>query len=390
MSLEAEQAVLGAMLTDNRSVYRFGALEPGDFDSPLHARLFAAMREAIDQNKPVDALTVDSLVEGEQDWEYLVNLSHSFPSIENAPAYAGMVRSASKHRRSKKILSAALAKLESDPKADITEDVLRRIGSLATNDRPDVTLGAAIEVAKADRAEAEEARRNGRISGVSTTIPSVDAITGGFKNSRLYVLGGRPGSYKSALAWQICIKAARLGTPCGYLSLEMPPEELGERALLGGTDANLPVRIDSTSRRLNDLCARMMEWRTRHGIAFVVVDHLQLVIAKGSERRHELAGITRKLKELAMDLSIPVLALSQLQRNVEKENRMPIMSDLAESGSIEQDADGVMFLARLEQPGGPDASEWFFAIEKMRGGRARTRPIPLRVDGARMRVGESV
>jgi replicative DNA helicase len=229
----------------------------------------------------------------------------------------------------------------------------------------------------------------------------------------MVVLGGRPGTYKSAIAWQILLRAASRGTPVGIVSLEMNHAELASRALAHELKINghafvsgdrrvveevqrrqnpdmrqWPIRIDSRSTKLGEIIARIIEWKYRYDIQLACLDHIQLVAHEKSQNRFlELSEVSRQMKLLAMRLDIPILVLSQLSREVEKENRQPRDSDLRECGNLEQDADIIIF-THCKKGKGIEEDNHEMILSKQRGGAAR-QVIDLVVNGEYFLVGEA-
>ena len=389
-STEAEQAVLSALLQDNRTLYSLGALEPGDFSDAFHARAFTTIRERIGGGNAVDVLSLEDWFEGQDEFRYLAECARAPYSIRNAGEYARIVRERSKRREARRVMSEGLKRLDEEPGADVVGDVMSGLEQAATRTVSDASFADVVDAAEAWNLEVQS-RKHG-IMGVSTTLPTLDEYLGGLQGSRVYVLGGRPGRFKSVLAWQICLHAGRRGKPVGMCSLEMPRYELGQRAFAAEMgNREWPIRVDDRSRTLPEISARLCEWRHRFAIELAVVDHIQLVRAANPRTRfEELAEVSRRMKDLAMELSMPVLLLSQVAREVAKERRAPRLEDLRECGNLEQDADCVMFIHCDESQGrtGPAGDAYSLLIAKNRGGASRTRPIELHVDGAKMRVGE--
>jgi replicative DNA helicase len=277
---------------------------------------------------------------------------------------------------------------------------------------PDKSFAIALDEAVKSANEACKRRSAGTIAGLSTTFPTLDKLTGGLHGPKMVVLGGRPGTYKSAIAWQILLRAAKRGLPVGMISLEMGAAELGVRALASelkfsghafasGDRQTLadyhtkmrpelrdwPIRIDDHSTYLSEIVSRIIEWKFRFDIQIACIDHLQLIHhQKAANRFQELSEVSRQMKLLAMRLGIPIVLLSQLSREVERDNREPRLSDLRECGNIEQDADIVIFTRCI--PGqGQGEDEYELILAKQRQGAAR-RVISLAINGEHYFVGE--
>lgn len=250
----------------------------------------------------------------------------------------------------------------------------------------------AVEVAK---------HRDGGL-GVSSTLDGLDAYIGSLYGPRFAVCGGRPGTYKTTYAWQICTSAAKRGNPVAFISLETGAWELALKALARelkipfhklfrgepgavtklqradtGQIEGWPVWFDDSSKTLAEVRARIAQFQYAHSIRLAVVDYIQLLKTPSRNRFEELGEISRTLKLLAMELSIPVLALAQLNRECEREKRRPKLSDLRECGNIEQDADLVVLLHREDdaEDNGKDKHETHCGQESTRPGKRRNSTI---------------
>ena len=372
---EAEQAVLGGLLADNKALFRLPELEPDDFGAELHQLLYRSISDAIADGRSVDALTVADLVPNDEAWRYAVNLSTTFPSSANIPAYAEIVRDHGRGRKLRSALSQTEDLLAAQGYGEAESFLLEKVLAVGRAMRPDVDLDEAMDAAAA--------RTNK--DGLSLTIPTLTEALNGLQPGRFYVLAARPGGYKSALALQIAVAAAAAGVGAGYISREMPHAELADRAKqMGIYRPSLPLRIDDTSASLDQISARIRQWKHQRSVGLVVVDYIQLLRASGETRQQQVGAITRALKGLAMELEIPIIGISQLNRASESENREPRMADLREAGDIEQDADVVIFIHRQPAADGPKWDRFFFLLAKNRGGQCRINPVPARVEGFRI------
>lgn len=379
---QAEQAVIGCLLVDNQSIYRMGGLEDIDFQDEVHRRLFTILRDVILDGRAVDTLTAQEFCEGDGEWAYLCEMARAVPSAVNAGSYAQILRRA-RARKSLGHIGRQLAENAAgfeDP-AELVSETMLEMSRMMVRDRADMSYtesGALYDVHQQhdDRA-------------VSTGLPTLDSVLGGgLRPGRLYVLGARPGCYKSAFAQQILMRACANGKGAGLLSLEMPPEEIFHRGKRAGFGLTSDMRIDCESYDIDAIAARIAEWKYRHDVSLVAVDYLQLIGGKGRNRFEVLCDISRRLKLLAKQFDIAILAPAQLSREVEKEQRTPRLSDLRECGNIEQDADCVLFIHH--KPGNAEKDEEYsLIVAKQRSGMARCRPIKLMVDGPRFRVWEA-
>jgi replicative DNA helicase len=408
---QAEKAILGAILLDNgRLSDATDLLAPSDFFRAAHAHLFERMIAMADAHRPIDLLTLQDdlirlgLLDAIGGASYITSLTDGMPRRSHVGQYARIVAEKSRLRR---LIAGANRMLErayaaSDDAAAVLEDAERDILGLA-----DQTLTTGFESMRTiasrglDLIEQWHQNRQ-RVIGVPTGFTDLDDLTHGLQAGTLVVLGARPGVGKTSLAMNIAQHAAAAGKVIGVFSLEMPKEELFVRQLasearidghrlksghLGerdwgrvshaiGTLAESPIHVDETaSIRAFEIRSRARRLKAEHGVDLLVIDYLQLMGTGGPERRREsnraleLGDITASLKVLAKELRIPILLLSQLNRDMEKRGNKPRLSDLKESGSIEQDADIVMFLYRPETPEhGEDEHVTDLIIAKHRAG----------------------
>lgn len=375
-SAEAEQSVLGSLMHDPVAIDRAQPLTAADFFDARHGDIYTAAQALAAHRRPIDPVTLfDQLGAAEVGGvAYLTALAMSVPSARNVARYAEIVREHAQQR----ILVAA---------ADEAMEIARGDGTVADKlDRIAATLAvlSGRQVLRAPRklsdialqrtAHYEALQAGDVVAGWPSHIPSLDrALSGGFRPGKLYFVGARPAVGKSSLSAQILIDLARDGHPGLMLSQEMAAEEVADRAVsnIGRIDyarlqtgrmrdddwtravemlhemSSLPVWVDDQpALTVGDIRnkARMVP-----GLQVLVLDYLQLcsksVGTKAGNRNSEIEEISRGLKALAMEMGLAVIALSQLNREVEKRaGQRPQLSDLRDSGSIEQDADAVLFL----------------------------------------------
>jgi replicative DNA helicase len=387
--IEVEKAVLGAMLIDNESISRVvEAL--GDetaFYNSIHRRVFKAILALFDRGEPADQVTVSEELAREGDLESvggaatIAALASEMATAVNAEFHAKIVLESALRRRL--IDSATQTVEESYQKTEDIREVIdraeQRIFSIAERElgKGVVSLSSVLD----ETFEAiERAHQNkDELSGVTTGYDDLDEITGGFQRSDLIILAARPAMGKTALGLCMARNAAvKRKIPVLFFSLEMATHQLAQRLLVAearvdfhklrtgnlreedwqrlgtwtGKLMEAPIYIDDTaSISIMEMRAKARRAKSEYDIGMIVVDYLQLMTAHGrvDSREQEIALISRSLKALAKELDVPILALAQLSRAVEQRpDKRPIMSDLRESGSIEQDADMVMFLFRPE------------------------------------------
>jgi replicative DNA helicase len=405
---EAEQALLGAILINNAAYLRVSEfLQPEHFGNAVHGRIFAAVGKLLARGQIANPVTLKNLFD--QDGalteiggaQYLARLAAEAVTIINAEDYGRAVHDLYLRRElitvGEDVVNDAFRQDLDDPARDQIERAEKKLFDLATTGESEGgfhTFGTALTNAILN---AEAAfKRNGKTVGVATGFVDIDRKLGGLHPSDLIVLAGRPSMGKTALATNIAFHAARNykpsqaperhkaaedGAVVGFFSLEMSAEQLATRILaeesgissdrirrgdIGHEDfdrfvlasqrlAAVKLFIDDTpALSVAALRTRARRLMRQQGLGLIVVDYLQLLRpsnqARAQENRvQEISEITRGLKALAKELDVPVLALSQLSRAVEqREDKRPILADLRESGSIEQDADVVMFIFREE------------------------------------------
>jgi len=389
-ALEVETAVLGAMMLDPEAVgHVIEILESADFYKPAHAKIYGAMLALFDRSEPIDMATVASELEKTGELQKcggpsaLIDIADSVFTAANATAHARIIKDKAVLRQLITEAGRIAEECHTAPGdvGDLLDATEGRIFAISENRwRQDFVALADILPQTFESIE-EYNRRGGGITGLSTGFDELDAYTAGLHNSDLVVLAGRPSMGKTALALNIMEHLAiDLHKPCAIFSLEMSKEQLAQRMLCSrarinahsmrtgrlraseysalsiavGPLSEAPIFIDdSASIGILELRAKARRLKAQHGIALIVVDYLQMMHGprNAENRQQEIAIISRSLKALAKELSIPVLALSQLSRQVEQRGgeRRPQLSDLRESGAIEQDADVVMFVYRAER-----------------------------------------
>lgn len=353
-----------------------------DFFRPAHAKLWSAILKLYDTHQSVDVVQLQQLMEDRGTLEeaggldYVVELADSVPSAANAVHYARIVREKAMVRQlikaSGEILRAAYTNPESA--ADLLDEAEQRIFKIAqeSESRQAVELSDLIREA-IERLEASDGQP---LTGVGSGFSDLDTLTGGFQRGELIILAARPSMGKTALALNIAEHMASRSEPVGVFSLEMSASQLVQRVLASrsGVDGDrmrrnalrssefralfaacdelrsAPMFIDDTpGLTLLQLRAKARRMKQQHGLQAIVIDYLQLMTSghKTESRQQEVSEMSRGVKALARELDVPVICLSQLNRAAEqREGHRPRMSDLRESGSIEQDADVIMMLHR--------------------------------------------
>ncbi len=391
-SVEAEQSLLGGLLIDNTAWDRLGGvLTDKDFYRPEHALIYKVIQRLVGDNQPADVITVHEAVKSEQGGDlvgidYLNSLAQSTPSAANIKGYADIVRDRSILRRlievSDSIVSSAFIPEGRSVRTllDEAESRILQIGEEGSRKADYLEIEPLLRSVVARIDELYNRQGGSDITGIATGFIDLDKQTSGLQKGDLVIIAGRPSMGKTAMALNIAENVALAeGLPVVIFSMEMSGEQLASR-LLGSvgrvdqsrmrtgklqddewprvTDAiarlsNTQILIDESGALSSlELRARARRIARNFGgtLGLVVIDYLQLMSGSGSENRAtEISEISRSLKSLAKELQCPVVALSQLNRGLEQRpNKRPIMSDLRESGAIEQDADVIMFIYRDE------------------------------------------
>ena len=431
-NVEAEQALLGAILVNNDAYDRVSDfLKPEHFSEELHRRVYEVASQLIRAGKIATPITLKTFL-GEHDLggvtvpQYLARLAGEATSVINAQDYGRTIYDLAIRRSligiGEEIVNTAYdSPVEASPRTQI-EEAERRLYEVAEQGRYEggfQRFSDALTTALDMAAKAYE--RDGQLSGVATGLTDLDYKMGGLQSSDLIIVAGRPGMGKTALATNIAFNIARgyrfevnpdgshatiNGGIVGFFSLEMSAEQLATRIIAeqsgvasskirrGDITDNEFHRISDAAREMQtipffidqsggisiaQLAARARRLKRQRGLDVLVVDYLQLLSgskSKGDNRVQELTEITTSLKALAKELNVPIVALSQLSRQVEsRDDKHPQLSDLRESGSIEQDADVVLFVYREEyylknrepRPGGEEHVKWMTEMENAHG-----------------------
>ena len=386
-NLEAEQSVLGAILVRPEVLDEVSdLLVADDFYKEAHGRIYKAMLDLYGKNDPVDLVTVCALLKERSQLEgvggavFLAGLSEEVGFAVNAPYYAKLVRQKAMLRRlldaTQEIAGACLAPVDdADVFIDQAESKIFQI-----KESREIQAAYSLDDLVPEEVSRIEKifERKREILGISSGFVDLDRLTSGWQNGDLIILAARPSHGKTALSLNMAYHAARHSqAPTAFFSMEQPKEQLVQRLLasVGQINASrlraarmesqewerfyqvddklrgVPIHIiDKPALTSLEIRSQARRLKSKQGIGLVVVDYLQLARdPKAKSREQEVGGISRSLKALAKELNLPVIALCQLNREVEKRpNRRPVLSDLRESGSIELDADLVLFIYRDE------------------------------------------
>jgi len=418
-SLDAEQSVLGSLLIDKDAVVEVAEfLRPEYFYQDKHTKIYEAVMNLYEAREPVDVVTVSEKLKESKSLKtvggatYLTELVNKVPTSAHAENYAKIVRSLAIKRQ----LISQASKLveesfdEAKPLDEMLDEAEKAIFGLSQQHLSRNFIPIKDALAESfDRLD-ELHKQAGGIRGVSTGFSDMDNVLAGFQRSNLVILAARPGMGKTSLALNISQHASvEQKIPVGFFSLEMSQEELVDRLLVAQADidawklktgrlnekdfaalsdamgelAEAPLYIDDTpGMSIMEMRTKARRLQAEHGVKLLVVDYLQLAHSRNLENRvQEISEVSMGLKNLARELRVPVLAISQLSRAVEhRGTKRPQLADLRESGGIEQDADVVMFLYREDEE---DLENMKLYIAKHRNGPLAT--IELRFRGDRIR-----
>ena len=387
-NIEAEKAVLGAMLIKKDAIIEVQEiLRPEDFYREAHKVAYEAMLKLTDSEEAVDIVTLTEELRKEEQLErvggvrFVTDIANTVPTAANISYHAKIVKEKAELRRliDAATAIAAAAYEDTDEVANIMDEAEKRILAVAAGQSNDgFEPMKAILLRTFDRIN-DLYESKGNITGISTGFKDLDHITSGLQPSDLVLVAARPSMGKTAFTLNMAsyIGLHNLGT-VAFFSLEMSKEQLMQRMICseGGIDAqrlrtgqlddeewtrliettnrlySAPIYIDDTAGiTVMEMRSKARRLKAEHGLSVIFIDYLQLMQGRASKnsdnRQQEISEISRSLKALARELSVPVIALSQLSRSVEsRQVKRPMLSDLRESGSLEQDADIVMFLYR--------------------------------------------
>lgn len=388
-SLEAEQSVIGAMLTDADSVATaLETLNEDDFYRPENKEIFAAMLQLFEKDVPVDVVTVCDIlsqrgtIDAVGGSEFVVNLSIGVSVTANLKYYIDIIKGKSLLRK----LINASSEIQTEayegvnPPETVAENAEKLIFDILTGKNTKGFSEIEDVVSRALEKLQELQNKGSRITGLETGFANLDMLLSGFQKSTLNILAARPGVGKTSFALNIArFVAVQKKIPVAVFSLEMSDEEILNRVLssqalvdsyklkTGNLDADdwsrimqavpaisdAPLFIDDTAAlTVTEIRSKCRRLKLEKGLGLVIVDYLQLMNPKGKieSRQQAVSEMSRALKILAKELEVPVLCLSQLSRSIEsRTDKTPVLSDLRESGAIEQDADVVMFLGKRNE-----------------------------------------
>jgi replicative DNA helicase len=415
-STEAEQSVLGGLLLDNEAYDRIAEkVSEGDFYTSDHAIIFRAISKILQKNQPADILTTCEELEGLKQLDkvggmgYIGELVQNTPTAANIERYADIVRDRSLKRKMIQISAEISTKiynpggLEAKELLDLIQGKWMALGEDLSREASTMQHVNEVIAGVADHVDMMFSRDDqSDVTGLHTGIDDLDSLTSGLQNGNLVIVAARPSMGKTAFALNVFEHACLdKGKNALFFSFEMPNRDLGlrlvssvsklpsQRVRIGRINDDEWANLTTGFHKLNDIGmyfddasdltvddirarARRLHRKIDGGLNLIVIDYLQLITGNNRENRaNEISEISRKLKNLAKELNIPIVALSQLNRGLEsRPNKRPMMSDLRESGAIEQDADVIIFIYRDEvyNPDSADKGTAEIIVGKQRNG----------------------
>lgn len=390
-NIDAEMSVLGSLMLDHNAIIKVSdIIKPESFYKTSHGHIYKSMLDLFEKNEPIDILSVSAKLKEKKLTEeiggvaYLTEIINSVPSASNVEYYAEIVRNKEVLRR---LLEASnylseLSYKEDDDINNIIDDAEKKIFEISKNaiKQKFIKVKDALEEAWERIDNLHKSPEN--LRGIPSGFKSLDSILSGFQNSDLVILAARPSLGKTALALNIAKNAAiNTGVPVGIFSLEMPTQQIIDRLLSAESSIDLykirtgrlqakegdfdhlssaleklskaPIFIDDeASNTILQIRTMARRLQLEYNLGLLIIDYMQLIKPRNANDSpvQQVTEISRSLKQLAKELNIPIIALSQLSRAVEQRpNSKPRLSDLRDSGSIEQDADVVMFIYREDR-----------------------------------------
>ncbi len=417
-NLEAEQAVLGTIFYDNYQMKTItDKLSESDFYYPAHKILFRTMRDLYQQKVSIDYLTVSDYLESTNQLsqanglEYVTTLANTVPSTANFEHYLNIVKDKAVIRKLQETCNNILAKSRAvDNTLQFIDDVEKEMLQVTRERRSSDFIDVSVVAHETMENIAKQAQVIGDVTGLDTKYTELNRYTLGLQPSELVIIAARPSVGKTAFALNLALNVSKLDRKphIAFFSLEMGNEQLVMRLLsCQGQVDNTALRKgelqpsdweklqlaanmlentniyfdDSGTVKVTELRSKCRKLKQEEKLDLVIIDYLQLLSGSGEykgNRVQEVSEISRILKEMARELKVPVVALSQLSRNLERrEDKRPMMSDLRESGSIEQDADIIIFLYNIAEKDMDESNKnhVFFNIAKNRSGLTTSFPL---------------
>lgn len=368
---EAEKEILGAIMLDNDSI-RSISLKTTDFYLQRHARIYEAMLKLNMDSLPIDYAHIKPLIK-ESDFANLIKIVNETVTSANIKTHARLVTETSQKRTIQRLGLQLQQQAEESELGELLSIINQTVENIYRRESTDI-IPMSVLIKEIYEGIERRAKESNKLSGIPSGFIDLDRLTDGFQPGEYIVIAGRPSMGKTAFALNICHNATEASeVPVGFISIEMGKQQLGIRSLSiktqiemyklrkgkiknnewlmlsqGASDlAELPIHFDFSAFELSEIQKTFMLMAEKHKCKLIAIDYLQLADVHGMRKREqEVATISRILKNLARKYNVCCIALCQLNRNPEREERRPILADLRESGAIEQDADIVLFIYR--------------------------------------------
>ncbi len=368
-----ENSIISALLREPGRILELeGLLLANEFQGAWGGACYRLIQKAVADGEAVDVVM---LVEQGVDQQYLLKLHKEVVGMpDNVRHYAEALRTHIDRQKTVVAYQKAVEKLQSESPDEVSAWLDAELAAGERHSGNDYTASDVIRDALHSMDDAREQREKNGTNGAPWALESLNRAMGGIDGSRLYIVAARPGCGKTALSQQTAVTAARAGFGVGVCSLEIDASEIGRRWISHFGQANisgisrgyerffddafkagqklseLPLFVDDDSYSLDAVCSRITRWRREGKIQLAIVDHIGLVeySDKSRNRNDGLGEVSRRLKKLAKQLDMPIVALSQMNRGAEKDGRRPVLSDLRDSGNIEQDCDAAIFLHKTQ------------------------------------------
>jgi replicative DNA helicase len=413
-SIESEESLLSAILLDSAVLPEIiGEISPDDFYRSAHVKIYTAIRALHKKGEPVDLVTVSNAMRSDGQLEevggatYLAKLTDSIPSAVNPPHYAKIIREKATLRRLiRKCNDISMSCYDNSGNASkVLEDAQAGIMSIELNSTSGLIDACELAEMCVEQIERISKCNYGDITGIPSGFVELDQMLSGWQNTDLIILAGRPAMGKTSFGWNCALNAAAKGYTTGIWELEMHRLQLGLKAIsafgkvdgqkfrrgglikredwsqitqAAGKLSGMPILIqDNPTLDHIGIVQDMRHMKRKRGLKLAIIDYLQLM-ERGRDANASVTEITRTLKLAAKELEIPIILLSQLNRGLEqRSNKRPVLSDLRDSGAIEQDADVVVFIYRDEvyNQESPDKGTAELIVSKQRLGPIGTRKV---------------
>jgi len=368
--IDHEAEIIGRILINPDSFWEVADILSGnDFINPFLTKVYGGIQAHMEADLPIDAISISDKVKASNDQMiYLVQLQKNTFSSGGVQTYAHRIKEDSQRDRLRRIISDISGSMADEKPETTVGRIMSSLEGMEARSNSEHDYNSMMLQGVNSIEQSMTRKNSGGLVGAPTGLPHLDKALGGLWGPKLIIIAARPAIGKTALMLQMAIAAARKGHPIGIMSLEMDAAELAVRVMSHRTAVNmsavsfghnhevdqmlgkqknlrdLPLWLEDTLYDLEQITARATQWRLKHKIEALFVDYLGLITARGRNRLEQMTEITRSFKLLSKRLGIPVIALAQLNRDSEQADREPRLSDMRDSGTVEQDANIVLAL----------------------------------------------